>query len=104
MKKAKKMLLEEEAISNIKQDRMIINKFLLSIAQQLNGKDGLEATSFHHELGEVFAKYILASVKNNEQLVEMVKLIAKKEEIALEDEKITDKEIQDLYQKIGEKE
>jgi len=98
----KKTSLQEEAISNIKQDRTVIRAFLISIFEQINNRTGAEAKELHQDLGEVFAKYILASVKNNEQMIEIIKMLGKEEENAKNKEKFTEEDVENLYHQLDQ--
>jgi hypothetical protein len=66
----------------------------------LQARDKEEEKLIHDRLGEVAAKYLQASVKNNEQMVAILKMEDKKEQ----DEEITKKDIEEVYNSIEDKE
>jgi DNA-binding transcriptional regulator LsrR (DeoR family) len=97
----KKQSLKNEALNNVREDRLVLKKFILSLTEcLLQARDKEEEKLIHDRLGEVAAKYLQASVKNNEQMVAILKMEDKKEQ----DEEITKKDIEEVYNSIEDKE
>lgn len=89
---ARTKTLREEILDNAREDRMHLNRFVSSITQILNSDS--ETKTVHERLGEVAAKYMLASVKINEQLVEVLKMDLKTSPGAAD---MTQEEVEEFY-------
>lgn len=86
----------DKAIQNIVEDRAATKTLLMNLMKYMQSSDDR-----HREVGLVAAKYVETLQRSNEQLVKLAAMLHKK---VSQDESITDKDKQDLFDLISESE
>ena len=84
----------DKAIQNIVEDRAATKTLLMNLMKYMQTSDDR-----HREVGLVAAKYVETLQRSNEQLVKITAMLHKK---VAQDESITDKDRQDLFDLISD--
>jgi anion-transporting ArsA/GET3 family ATPase len=84
----------DKAIQNIVEDRAATKTLLMNLMKYMQTSDDR-----HREVGLVAAKYVETLQRSNEQLVKLANMLHKKKS---QDESITDKDKQDLFDLISD--
>lgn len=71
----------QESIENIRKDRDITNSLLKDVMMYLSGDE-----TRHEKVGQVAAKYVETLQRSNEQLVKIISLLKKKQQLSSESE------------------
>ena len=72
----REITLEEEILDNARTDRLTLKKFITSAIECLNRTS--DEKGIHEDIGDVISKYHQSLVKNNEQLIEILKIRKKR--------------------------
>ena len=88
----------EKTVGNIEQDRAVASFLLARLVDKMN-----DDTSSHQNLGHIAAQYLETLQRSNEQLVKITALVQKKEGVSNK-EKLSNNEIDGLFDMINSKE